>query len=179
MDVGSKAGYPANELSNFSPGRFWFDGVECNSREGLIQAFKQKNHAVQVEMCKLVGFAAKRRGSKLNWKTTQTLWWKGVAFPRKSEEYMNLIELLYLSVTRDCDSFRRALLASGNANLTHSIGKSKESETVLTIREFCGNLTKMRRHLQLGTDLDAEISRCSDALHAYLARSRKDTAEED
>ena len=40
MDIGSKAIYPASALSNFSPHPFTFDGVECNSMEGLLQSFK-------------------------------------------------------------------------------------------------------------------------------------------
>ncbi len=40
--------------------------------------------------------------------------------------------------------FKKALEASRQAKLTHSIGKSKESETVLTTREFCSRLTKLR-----------------------------------
>jgi hypothetical protein len=35
-------------------------------------------------------------------------------------------------------------LASGNSVLTHEIGKSKESETVLTKREFISRLNKLR-----------------------------------
>ena len=38
MDIGSKAGYPASALSNFASHPFVFDGVECASMEGLVQA---------------------------------------------------------------------------------------------------------------------------------------------
>jgi len=34
------------------------------------------------------------------------------------------------------------------AVLTHSIGKRKESETVLTTREFCSRLTAIRQRLK-------------------------------
>ena len=37
MDIGSGNGYPSGALSNFSPHPFVFDGVECNSMEGLLQ----------------------------------------------------------------------------------------------------------------------------------------------
>jgi len=46
--------------------------------------------------------------------------------------------------------FQKALLATGNATLTHSIGKSKQNETVLTKTEFCSRLTKIRSRLQNG-----------------------------
>lgn len=44
--------------------------------------------------------------------------------------------------------FRRALLATHNAVLTHSIGKKNPSETILTRNEFCSRLTKIRARLQ-------------------------------
>ena len=43
------------------------------------------------------------------------------------------------------ESFRKALLASGDSVLTHSMGSNKESETVLTEREFCSRLMRLRR----------------------------------
>ena len=44
--------------------------------------------------------------------------------------------------------FQKALLATGTATLTHSIGKNKQSETVLTRSEFCSRLTAIRERLQ-------------------------------
>ena len=46
------------------------------------------------------------------------------------------------------ESFKKALLATGNATLTHSIGKTQQSTTVLTRSEFCSRLTKIRTELQ-------------------------------
>lgn len=40
MDIGSKCGYPASSLSNFSPHPFVIDGVECSSMEGFLQSLK-------------------------------------------------------------------------------------------------------------------------------------------
>ena len=40
--------------------------------------------------------------------------------------------------------FKKALKATGNATLTHSIGKNKRSETVLTTQELCSRLTYLR-----------------------------------
>lgn len=151
MDIGSGNTYPSNALSNFTPHPFVFDGVECTSMEGLLQAFKFENHEIQKEVCKMYGLGAKRRGSKRNkrWKQTQTLYWKGEAYKRDSEEYQELLDRAYEALAQN-DSFRRALLASGNSTLTHSIGRRNSNETVLTIREFCGRLTKVRERLQKG-----------------------------
>ena len=40
--------------------------------------------------------------------------------------------------------FKAALEASGQANLTHNIGKSDPTKTVLTRNEFCSRLIKLR-----------------------------------
>lgn len=66
MDIGSGKAYPCNALSNFAPHPFVFDGVECNSMEGLLQSFKFANPEMQEAVCKLVGKAAKFKGKKKN-----------------------------------------------------------------------------------------------------------------
>lgn len=147
MDIGKGNGYPAGNLSNFSPHPFVFDGVECASMEGLLQAFKFPEESIQREVCSLVGYVAKKRGSNKNWQRTQTLYWKGVQYIRNSKEYQLLLDRAYDALSTN-DSFRRALLASGSAVLKHSIGRTKQSETVLTQQEFCSRLMKIRERLK-------------------------------
>lgn len=145
MDIGGNNKGVAGRLSNFTARPFIFDGVECASMEGLLQSFKFENELIQVEVCKLVGITAKRRGQKRNkaWKSTQTLWWKGVAFSRKSKEYQELLDRVYEALFTN-EKFKSDLLSTNNAVFTHSIGNNKESETVLTESEFCKRLTKIR-----------------------------------
>lgn len=143
MDIGSGSGYPAGALSNFSPHPFVFDGVQCNSMEGFLQGLKFSNPDMQAYVCTLVGKAAKFKGKKKKWWRDQTLYWKGVPIARESEAYEVLIENAYNAIFLN-DGFRRALAATGNATLTHSMGKNKPSETVLTEREFCRNLMRLR-----------------------------------
>ena len=64
MDIGSGSGWPSAALSNFAPHPFVIDGVECASMEGFLQSLKFKEPAMQAEVCKLVGKAAKFRGKK-------------------------------------------------------------------------------------------------------------------
>ena len=146
MDIGSKASYPAGNLSNFTGFSFEFDGVQCNSMEGLLQSFKFENLESQEQTCKLIGFNAKKKGFSRNnyWQSKQTLWWKGVAYPRKSKEYQNLLNKAYNSLYSQNEKFRKCLADSGNAIFTHKIGRSKESETVLTEREFCSRLQHLK-----------------------------------
>jgi predicted NAD-dependent protein-ADP-ribosyltransferase YbiA (DUF1768 family) len=146
MDIGSGKEYPSNSLSNFSPHPFVFDGVEVNSMEGLLQAFKYKNFDMQIEVCKLVGLKAKFKGKSKKWYTDQKLYWNGVEYGRSSKEYQDLLDRAFDALSENT-SFQKALLASGKATLTHEIGKSKENETVLTKREFISRLNKIRDRL--------------------------------
>jgi predicted NAD-dependent protein-ADP-ribosyltransferase YbiA (DUF1768 family) len=147
MDIGSKHGYPASALSNFSPHPFVLDGVEVASMEGLLQSFKCPYPEVQKEMCKLVGFAAKKRGKGYKWQKTGKLHWQGKDYDRFEQEYQDLLNHAYSQLYKQSESFRNALRATGDAVLTHSMGRNKEAETILTVSEFCGRLTKMRAFL--------------------------------
>jgi predicted NAD-dependent protein-ADP-ribosyltransferase YbiA (DUF1768 family) len=149
MDIGSGTGWPSAALSNFTPHPFVIDGVECASMEGFLQSLKFKEPDMQVEVCKLVGKAAKFKGKKKKWWRTQTLYWQGQEFKRDSQEYQDLLDRAFNALAQNT-GFQKALLATGKATLTHSIGKSKEQETVLTKQEFCSRLTKIRDNLQKG-----------------------------
>lgn len=143
MDIGSGNKYPSNALSNFAPHPFEIDGVQCNSMEGFLQSLKFKSPEMQEEVCKLVGYAAKKKGRNKNWQQTQTLYWKGTSIQRSSDEYQDLLDRAYSELYKN-SKFRKALEATGNATLTHSIGRSNPKETVLTKNEFCSRLTKLR-----------------------------------
>ena len=143
MDIGSGNGYPSSALSNFAPHPFTIDGIACASMEGFLQSLKFESAEMQEYVCTLVGKAAKFKGKKKKWYLTQTLYWRGRPIKRDSREYQDLIDRAYAALNEN-DGFRRALEATGNATLTHSIGKNKISETVLTTREFCSRLTRLR-----------------------------------
>ncbi|MBW3020492.1 hypothetical protein KY334_04290 [Candidatus Woesearchaeota archaeon] len=143
MDIGSGNKYPSNSLSNFAPHPFEIDGVFCNSMEGFLQSLKFKSPEMQEEVCKLVGYAAKKKGRNKNWQQSQTLFWKGKNIKRSSEEYQELLNRAYEEIYKN-SKFKKALEATNGMVLTHNIGKSKESETVLTKKEFCSRLTKLR-----------------------------------
>ena len=115
--------------------------------EGLLQSFKFSNPEMQKEVCKLVGKQAKFKGKKKKWFKTQTLYWQGKEFKRDSEEYQELLDRAFDALSTN-ESFKKALLATGNATLTHSIGKTQQSTTVLTRSEFCSRLTRIRTELQ-------------------------------
>jgi predicted NAD-dependent protein-ADP-ribosyltransferase YbiA (DUF1768 family) len=156
LDIGTKSSYPAGDLSNFTAFKFTLDGVECASMEGFLQALKFDKPHIQVEVCKLTGVQAKHRGKERNvqWKTKQALWWNGEIFCRKSDEYQLLIDRAYLELAKANEKFRQAILDTGDLILTHRIGRTSESKTVLTQVEFCSRLMKLRKLLRNGVDLN-------------------------
>lgn len=147
MDIGSGTGYPESSLSNFSPHPFVLDGVECASMEGFLQSLKYSNEDMQKHVCTLVGKQAKFKGKRKKWYRKQVLYWQGVEYKRESKEYQRLLDRAFTALAVN-KKFQNALLASGNATLTHSMGQNKMERTVLTEREFVKRLTELRRQLQ-------------------------------
>jgi len=147
MDIGSKQGYPASSLSNFAPHPFVIDGINCNSMEGFLQSLKFANPEMQKHVCTLVGLAAKFKGKPKKWWKHQILYWQGQEIDRHSQEYQSLLDRAYDALSKN-EGFKKALLATNDAVLTHSIGKNNASQTVLTEREFCSRL-KIRSQLKM------------------------------
>jgi predicted NAD-dependent protein-ADP-ribosyltransferase YbiA (DUF1768 family) len=149
MDIrGDKKGAEGG-TSNFRRYKFIFDGVECDCMEALVQAFKFQNPEVQQLVCQLKPRIAKLLGTERNavWQPARTLWWNGQAYDRFSDEYQALLDRAYDALSQNAD-FVRALLATGDEILTHSIGESDPAKTVLTEEEFCSRLMKLRRRLR-------------------------------
>ena len=124
MDIGSGTGYPSAALSNFAPHAFELDGIQCASMEGFLQSLKFENPEMQKQVCTLVCKAAKFKGKKKKWFKTQTLYWNGKAIKRDSNEYQELLDRAFYALSKN-QSFKKALLATNDAVLTHSIGKTK------------------------------------------------------
>lgn len=147
MDIGSGNGYPESALSNFAPHQFEIDGITCHSMEGFLQSLKFQNPDMQAHVCTLVGKKAKFKGKKKKWYRSQTLYWQGQEIDRHGQEYQDLLDKAFEALGQN-QGFKKALLATQNATLTHSIGKNKATETILTKQEFCSRLTKLRTKLQ-------------------------------
>jgi len=154
MEIRSGNPYPAGALSNFAPHPFTFRGCEVSSMEGFLQGLKFKNPEMQLEIFKKVGIGAKRAGKGKNWQRTQTLWFQGEPVKRDSQEYQDLLDEAYECMFAQNNKARNALLASGDAVLKHSMGSRKISDTVLTRREFCSRLTKIRAKIKAEEYID-------------------------
>ncbi len=158
LDIGSEQPYPAQELSNFHPHAFTFDGVQCASMEGLLQSFKYPDPEQQRHICQLTGRKAKRKGSKRNkqWKQAQILHWNGESYLRGSRAYQHLLDDAFAALSENPE-FRRALRATGRRRLTHHIGSSNPANTVLTEKEFVTRLVALRKALRVRPALSLNV----------------------
>jgi predicted NAD-dependent protein-ADP-ribosyltransferase YbiA (DUF1768 family) len=146
IDIRAKAPFPAGALSNFTPHPFTLDGVACGSMEGFLQSLKVRDVAEQAHICGLSGGEAQNRGRREDW-SSGTLWWRGTPVDRLSDAYQELLDRAYDALFTQASKFRNALSATGNAPLTHSIGKSDPCATILTEAEFCTRLERLRTRL--------------------------------
>lgn len=115
--------------------------------EGLLQSLKVSDIEKQKKFFSLVGFNAKKAGKNYDWKTSQTLYWQGIAMYRDGAEYSDFLNEVYNALSEN-EEFRKALLDSGDEVLTHSIGKRDYRETILTEQEFCDRLMILRARIR-------------------------------
>lgn len=154
MDIKAGNPYPAGALSNFARHPFVLDDVQIASMEGFLQGLKFSNPDMQEQICTLYGKKAKMAGKKKRWFEDQTLYWRGESIKRDSQQYQDLIDRAYDAMFRQNEKARKALLATGDATLKHSIGRRKSNETVLTKQEFCSRLTNIREQLKAEQFMD-------------------------
>lgn len=147
MDIKSSNEYPSCELSNFCAHEFIFRGQKISSMEALLQSTKVQNAEEQKKFFGLVGFSAKKAGKSYKWFVTQTLYWQGIPMKRDSQEYSDFLDEVYNALSLN-EKFRKALLATGDDCLTHSIGKTEITRTILTEQEFCSRLMILRAKLR-------------------------------
>jgi hypothetical protein len=85
------------------------------------------------------------KGQGKNWRRTGTLYWNAQAIDRFSQQYQELLDRAFEALFAINASARKALVASGDAKLDHSMGKRSPKETVLTRSEFCSRLNPASR----------------------------------
>jgi predicted NAD-dependent protein-ADP-ribosyltransferase YbiA (DUF1768 family) len=149
MDIKSGCGWPASQLSNFAYATFEIDGIKCSSMEGFIQALKRKNPEIQKYGCTLVGIKAKYWGKGIKWwqrPANEQLWWLGESFPAHGDKHLEIVEKALRCKFTQHDGSKRALIATQNAVLKHSIGNN--DRTSLKANDFCRLLMKIREEIQ-------------------------------
>jgi hypothetical protein len=147
MDIRSGAPYPAGALSNFAANGFELDGVGCAGMEGFLQSLKFPDPEMQAWTCAMDGERANVAGAAQDWRAAQTLYWRGRAIARDSADYQALLDRAFDAMAERNPRFRAALLATGDAVLTHAVGKSDPRATVLTASEMCDRLHRIRCRL--------------------------------
>ena len=150
INIVSTAEGPGAILSNFAHTPFEFDGVACGSVEGFIQGLKEENLEKQKRICLRFGFEAKRAGTKKrNRKVREsgTLWWQDQPILLKSEEYYQLIERGIRAKFEQSEVAKQALIATGDAILTHDTGKPESPNTSLPANRFLSILEEIRKEL--------------------------------
>jgi predicted NAD-dependent protein-ADP-ribosyltransferase YbiA (DUF1768 family) len=147
-DIRSGAPYPAGALSNFAANPFTLDGVHCAGMEGFLQSLKFADPARQAEVCALAGHVANAAGANEDWRPAQTLHWCGQPLAREGAEYQELLDRAFAAMAAQNAGFCAALLATGDAVLTHDIGKTDPPDTVLTQSEMCDRLHRLRAALK-------------------------------
>ncbi|MBO4599746.1 MAG: hypothetical protein J5641_03300 [Bacteroidales bacterium] len=147
VDIWSTGRYPANVLSNLCDNEFVFDGVRCGSMEGFLQSLKTEDEDYQLQICRMGGRVAKKEAEDVrlfSWRERQTLYWKGKAMQRQSEEFAQLVREAYRAMFEQNQRFRDALLATKGKRLYHRRGGDAPAKTILTEKEFCEILTELR-----------------------------------
>ena len=146
IDIKLSGRYPADVLCNVKGNHFVFDGVDCGSMEAFLQSLKKEDVEQQRQIAALKGRDA-RKAATTSWRATQTLYWKGHPMKRQSEEFIQLVSEAYEALYSQSARFRMGLHATKGKRLFHTHGKSDPTKTILTEREFCDILTKLReRH---------------------------------
>lgn len=143
LDIRIGTEFPVIVLCNTYPKPFVFDGVQCGSIEGFLQAVKLADYDQQVRVCSLSGLDAKNESTSL-WKESQTVCWGGTTYDRQSPEFQRLLRRVYRACYDQNELFRSALAATGSKRLVHLVGKCDPRETILTRDEMCGILTELR-----------------------------------
>ena len=137
INVGYKLkGSFSKVLSNLFPYEFVFEGKHLSSIETFFQGIKIKDKEVQEYIFKYSGLDSNniKVASDFNWKETGIIYWQGKAIKRDSEEYIDLIDELYISAIQN--PLYRNVLKNVNKPIIHSIGEVDKKETVFTRYEF-------------------------------------------
>lgn len=142
IDIRYNGLYPYSILSNLWQHRFMFRGVPVESVEGVLQGLKFKDPTIQRYCFGLHGYAAKSAGRDVPW-WDNGLYYLGEPLDRFSLAYQTLLDELYGSVSQ-LPLFGAILDSTGESQLAHSIGKTSKTETILTINEYVGRLTRIR-----------------------------------
>ncbi len=138
-------GRPAEDiLSNLCGNDFCFDDVQCGCMESFLQSLKVEDSQLQREIC-LCKAQELEDYSIPEWTYPQPLWWKGQRLDRYSTKYKKLLRDAYQAMYEWCARFRNVLMSTVGKQLRYDSGAIDPDHAVLTDKEFCAILTRLRR----------------------------------
>ena len=144
LDIKSGLPGPAGLLGNFAPHPFELDGIRFACMEAFLQSLKVKDPQARVQIYSKLGKAAKEAGMKHDWRPEGKLYFKDHIIDRHGPDYQALLDRAYAALAAQNEIYRDALKETGTRPLIHTIGKDDPKETVLTERELCDRLMKLR-----------------------------------
>lgn len=141
--------WPGNMLSNFAHTPFVLDGIKCTCSESFIQSLKFSNVSEQKLFCSLQGQQAWEQGSRATEKvfSAEKVWWLGKPYSLHSSEHFALVKRGLLAKFMQSSEACDALMASGNAKLTHDYGQVPGKKQSLPVKVFCEIMTNIRSEL--------------------------------
>lgn len=138
----------AKSLSNLYPYTFMMDGFVISSMEGFLQSLKVNDLSEQNKIWGMHGVKCWKYGQQYNnWKDIQILYWKGRPIDRHSQEYDFLIQRAFDALFEN-EEFKRRLKESMKYKISHSMGKTDKTDSVLTKDEYIGNMERLRDKLR-------------------------------
>lgn len=144
------APWPGNTLSNFAKTPFVIDNIECACAESFIQSLKCSEIGEQKLFCLLAGQQAWEKGTKLTEQvfTAGKVWWRGIPYNLQSPEHFRLVKRGLFAKFSQSEIAREALLASGDAILTHDYGQLSGKKQSLPVDVFCQIVTDIRLQIR-------------------------------
>ena len=139
----------AKSLSNLYPYSFVMDDYSILSIEGFLQSIKTDDFKEKEKMWGMSGIKCWKYGQLFNnWKDTQILYDNyGYGIMRQSDYYDFLIQKAF-----DClfenEEFNKRLKESLPYKITHSMGKTDKTDSVLTKDEYIRNMERLRDKLR-------------------------------
>ena len=130
------------QLSNLAYSEFIFEGRICHSLEGFYQGIKRSGNEIQDHVFQTSGMHAKNYS-----KPTKFVYFNDRKIQAGSKEHHELIFQAQLCKYTQHEPSRDALLATGNAKITH---KTKTDSVLYPAKVYTNHLTTIRSMLQKG-----------------------------
>lgn len=150
------------ELSNLYPHDFVLEGIKYASMEAFFACLRTDNESSKPNLRNTYGYLAWKLGHQFDWTAKQVVYYHGKEIDRHSEEYKTLITSAFDALYEN-PNFKNALERTKNFTLKHEIGKSSNYKSLLTRKQFIGQLNRLRKKLD-----ERKFSNLFDLVNQFL-----------